>query len=155
CLRSATSSTRTPTSWREIGDAQIFVGAVASRCLGPVAGEATVRAWEPSPQTDPLPGAVHRLASIDRAPGHCPHADPALIDPARGTGHLRRGSRADHSAEAGPAWGAALLAALEVEACEAASEVGACEAVDGGGGRGGGRRSDIALKHDIHLLGRL
>jgi hypothetical protein len=25
----------------------------------------------------------------------------------------------------------------------------------GGGGRGGGRRSDIALKHDIALLGRL
>jgi hypothetical protein len=24
-----------------------------------------------------------------------------------------------------------------------------------GGGRGGGRPSDIALKHDIHLLGRL
>ena len=26
---------------------------------------------------------------------------------------------------------------------------------DGGGGRGGGRRSDISLKHDIALLGRL
>src|SRR4029453_19538553 len=25
----------------------------------------------------------------------------------------------------------------------------------GGGGRGGGRRSDIALKHDVVLLGRL
>jgi hypothetical protein len=24
-----------------------------------------------------------------------------------------------------------------------------------GGGRGGGRRSDVALKHDIYLLGRL
>jgi len=56
---------------------------------------------------------------------------PALVDPPHGIGHPRRGSRADHSAEAGPVWGAeagTLLAALEVEACEAASEVGACEA---------------------------
>ena len=50
---------------------------------------------------------------------------PALIDPPHGIGHPRRGSRADHSAEAGPVWGAeagTLLAALEVEACEAALE---------------------------------
>ena len=60
---------------------------------------------------------------------------PALIDPPHGIGHPRRGSRADHSAEAGPVWGAeagALLAALEVEACEAALEAEACEAVDAG-----------------------
>ena len=60
---------------------------------------------------------------------------PALIDPPHGIGHPRRGSRADHSAGAGPVWGAeagALLAALEVEECEAALEAEACEAVDAG-----------------------
>ena len=58
---------------------------------------------------------------------------PALVDPPHGIGHPRRGSRADHSAEAGPVWGAeagAPLVALEVEACGAAVDAGA-DAVDG------------------------
>ena len=58
---------------------------------------------------------------------------PALIDPPHGIGHPRRGSRADHSAGAGPVWGAeagALLVALEVEACEAV-DAGADAAAEG------------------------
>jgi len=76
-------------------------------------------------------------------PGPCPQTDPSPetdlhpepIDRPREVGQPRRGSPADHLAEAGRVWGAeagALLAALEVEACEAALEAEACEAVDAG-----------------------
>ena len=166
------NASATPTSSREIGHAQIFAGAAASRCSGPAA---TARAGGRFPQIDPSPGADHRL--VDRVPGPCPQTDPSPetdlhpepIDPAlgpcpqidpspetdlhsepidrapetgrppapiaqpHGAGQPRRGSPADHSAEAGRVWGAeagALLAALEAEACEEV-DAGADAAAEG------------------------
>ena len=108
----------------------------------------------PCPQTDPSPGAGHRQAPIDRALGPCLQIDPspetdlhpepidraleidlspAPIDQPHGAGQPRRGSPADHLAEAGRVWGAeagALLAALEAEACEAV-DAGADAAAEG------------------------
>ena len=110
----------------------------------------------PCPQTDPSPEIDLHPEPIDPALGPCPQIapspetnlhpepidraletglSPAPIDQPHGAGQPRRGSPADHLAEAGRVWGAeagALLAALEVEACEAALEAEACEAVDVG-----------------------
>ena len=85
----------------------------------------------PCPQTGPSPETDLHQEPIDRAPET--GLPPAPIAQPHGAGQPRRGSPADHSAEAGRVWGAeagALLAVLEVEACEAALEAEACEEVD-------------------------
>ena len=81
-----------------------------------------------------LSAIIGMLSAMDW--NDCPQSqESAPIDQPHGAGQPRRGSPADHLAEAGRVWGAeagALLAALEVEACEAALEAEACEAVDAG-----------------------
>ena len=108
----------------------------------------------PCPQTGPSPEIDHHPEPIDPALGPCPQIapspetdlhpepidraletglSPAPIDQPHGAGRPRRGSPADHSAEAGRVWGpeaGALLAALEAEACEAV-DVGADEPAEG------------------------